>query len=118
MFERRHEPLVPRPRFAARMLRAFSVSAGLVLVALTIGAVGYHALERFGWVDSFYNAAMILAGMGPPQDLATDAGKIFSSLYALFSGLVFLSAGAVILTPLLHRLMHRFHLEDQAPGGS
>lgn len=118
MFERRHEPLVPRPQFAARMLRALGLSAGLVLGSLAVGAVGYHTLEGFGWVDSFYGAAMILTGMGPTRELKTDACKLFVTCYALFSGLVFLSAGAVVLTPLLHRLMHRFHLEEGAPGGS
>ena len=72
---------------------------------------GYHVLGHLSWLDSFVNASMILTGMGPVDHMETAAAKIFSGVYALFSGVVFLSAAAVILTPVLHRFLHRFHIE-------
>ena len=85
----------------------------LAAAALLIGMAGYHWLEDLAWVDAFVNAAMILGGMGPVDQLHTTAGKLFAGSYALFSGLVFLLAIGVIAAPLLHRAMHRFHLDDK-----
>ena len=88
------------------------MSAGLIVFALGIGMTGYHCFESLNWVDAFVNAAMILSGMGPVNQLNTDSGKIFAGCYALFSGLVFLSAVSIVLAPLAHRALHRFHLES------
>ena len=87
--------------------------AALLLVAVSwfIGAVGYRGFEHMSWIDAMLNAAMILGGMGPVNALQTDGGKIFASLYALFSGVVFLLSVGVLLAPLVHRLMHQFHLQ-------
>ena len=73
--------------------------------------LGYHALENLSWIDSFLNASMILGGMGPVNELKTEAGKLFAGLYALFSGIVFLVIAGIIFAPLVHRLLHRFHFE-------
>jgi len=73
---------------------------------------GYHILENMGWVDAFVNAAMILSGMGPVGTLQTDAGKIFAGCYALFSGLVFITVTGIVLAPVAHRALHKFHLES------
>jgi hypothetical protein len=82
-----------------------------VAVSWLIGILGYRLLEEFSWIDSILNAAMILGGMGPVNPLRTDAGKLFASFYALFSGIIFLVSVGVFLTPIYHRLLHQFHLE-------
>lgn len=74
---------------------------------------GYHVFEGMGWVDAFTNAAMILSGMGPANPLQTTAGKIFAGVYALFSGLAFISAAGVVFAPIFHRFLHKFHLDAQ-----
>lgn len=73
--------------------------------------LGYHEFESMSWLDSFLNAAMILGGMGPVDVLHTQAGKLFAGLYALFSGLMFLVAAGLFFSPLVHRLLHKFHFE-------
>jgi len=84
---------------------------GIIMVSLGIGAVGYHWTEGWSWIDSVLNASMILTGMGPVNVVKSDAGKIFATLYALFSGVVFLTSVALLLAPAMHRFLHRFHLE-------
>ena len=84
----------------------------MLAVALGIGMAGYRHFENMGWVDAFVNAAMILSGMGPVGTLNTDAGKIFAGCYALFSGLVFISAAGIMIAPVAHRALHKFHLES------
>ncbi len=115
MFERRHQPLLPRALFLLRFLRNFVVSATIVLGSLLIGTVGYHHFVKLPWVDALLNASMILTGMGPVDPVTTTPGKLFASAYALFSGVVFLTAVAVLFAPIVHRFLHRFHLdfEDQ-----
>jgi hypothetical protein len=119
MLEHHHAPLLPRRRFARRLARNFTVATGIVAGSLLIGVLGYHVFARLSWIDAFLNASMILTGMGPASDLPTDGAKIFASFYALFSGVIFLTAVAVLIAPLFHRFMHRFHLEDEeeASGG-
>jgi len=81
-----------------------------LLCSIGIGPIGYHVYGELVWIDSFLNALMILRGMGPVDHLNTDSGKIFSALYALFSGISFLSFVAVLFTPIYHRFLHKFHL--------
>ena len=81
------------------------------MFSLLIGMVGYHFLESLSWIDSLLNASMILGGMGPVNPLQTDAGKIFASFYALYSGIILLASVGILVTPIFHRFMHRFHLE-------
>jgi hypothetical protein len=111
MFEHRSSPLLPRKQFIGRMRRCVIISAGIAAVTLVIGMLGYHILEKMSWPDSFANASMILAGMGPLGNLNTDAGKIFAGIYALFCGLIFVTIITIILAPLFHRFIHKFHLE-------
>ena len=79
----------------------------------TMGATGYHFAARLPWLDALLNAAMILAGMGPVDQLTTSEAKLFATLYALYSGLVFLVVAGILLGPVIHRVLHRFHLEDR-----
>lgn len=111
MFERRHEKLASVRVFATRVGVFVGVGLGMIAVALTIGIIGYHTLARLGWVDSMLEASMILGGMGPVNPLPNDAAKIFASFYALFSGLVLIGVMGVILSPIVHRVMHAFHVK-------
>lgn len=89
------------------------MAGGLIVVSLCIGILGYHFIAGFGWVDSLLNAAMILTGMGPVGTLNSDAAKIFASGYALFSGVAFITATGILLSPMFHRVLHRFHIEEK-----
>jgi hypothetical protein len=82
-------------------------------LALGIGVLGYRLTEGMPWLDALLNASMILGGMGPVTELQSDGGKLFASLYALFAGVVFIALTGVLLAPILHRLMHRFHLQEK-----
>ena len=111
MFEHRSEPLATPAEFARRMVRYSLVTAGIILFSLVIGILGYHYLESLSWIDALLNASMILGGMGPVNPLQTNAGKIFASFYALYSGIILLASVGILVTPIFHRFMHRFHLE-------
>lgn len=111
-FEHRTHALLPLPDFLRRVLASLLLGAVVIGGSLAIGMWGYHGLEGLGFMDSFINAAMILAGMGPLWSPQTDAGKFFAGMYALYSGLAVLAVAAVILAPLVHRLLHRFHADD------
>jgi hypothetical protein len=112
MFESRGRPLASRWAFAGRLFRHGVIATLVVGVALGIGVLGYHHFENLSWLESLENASMILGGMGPVDEMHSDAGKLFASAYALFSGLVFIGVMGILLTPVAHRLMHAFHLED------
>lgn len=111
MFEHRTTPLLPRMRFFLRLVRMVSLGLVFLSVALVIGMSGYYFFEGLPWIDSFANAAMILSGMGPLNPLVTPKGKLFAGLYALFSGSTFITVVGVALSPLVHRVLHRFLLE-------
>jgi hypothetical protein len=112
-YERRSERLLPRVQFVWRVVRHLCLGTATVATALFIGVGGYHWLAHLGWVEALLNASMILSGMGPVDQLPNDASKIFASLYALFSGLLFIALLAVLLAPFLHRLIHVFHLTQE-----
>ena len=111
MFEHHKQPLASPSEFAHRMLRFGLLTAGIILFSLGIGMLGYHYLESLSWIDSLLNASMILGGMGPVNTLRTNAGKIFASFYALYSGIILLASVGILATPVLHRFLHYFHLE-------
>ena len=110
-FESKHEPLLGRQQFAARVLRNLGASALLIAVSLLAGMTGYHLYEGMAWIDAFANASMILSGMGPLDPPKTWGGKLFAGLYALYSGLILIVIAAILLAPFVHRILHRFHLE-------
>jgi hypothetical protein len=111
VFEHHSEPLATPAEFVQRLLRYSLITAGIILFSLVIGILGYHYFESLSWIDSLLNASMILGGMGPVNALQTDAGKIFASFYALYSGIILLASVGILVTPIFHRFMHRFHLE-------
>ena len=111
MFEGRTQALASHGLFLRRVLRNALVACSLLGISWAIGIVGYHELEGLSWLDAALNAAMILSGMGPVDVLHSAAAKVFASIYALYSGVVFLAVAALIFMPIAHRLLHRFHLE-------
>lgn len=113
MYETRKQPPLTRAGFARRLLVHAIAALGLVAASLALGMAGYVAFEHLSWVDAFLNASMLLGGMGPVNLPQTSAGKLFAGFYALYAGLVFIVAAALILTPVLHRLLHRFHWDEK-----
>jgi hypothetical protein len=112
MYESKGQALASRRRFGKRLLKCFGVSLCFAGFGLGVGTVGYRIFAGFDWVDSFLNASMILTGMGPVGALNTTAAKLFASAYALFSGIVFLTMVVTVITPIIHRILHVFHLDD------
>ena len=116
LFERHSEELISLPKFYGRMLRSFMLASSIVLSALAVGAIGYHGFAQLNWVDAILNASMILTGMGPVTPMNSTGAKLFASGYALFSGVVFLSAVSIVIAPLFHRILHHFHLDAEDEG--
>ena len=114
MFEHRAEPLLSRREFLRRQASFTVVALALIFGSLLLGVLGYHGLEGQSWLDALLNAAMLLGGMGPVTELHTPLGKLFAAFYALYSGVIFLVVVGVFFAPIIHRLMHRFHLETDA----
>lgn len=112
MYERRGTRPIPLRAFALRVLRHFLFAFGLLMLSLGGGMAGYMHYERLAWRDAFLNASMLLGGMGPVDRPVTGAGKLFAGAYALYAGLVFLIVAAILLGPVVHRALHRFHWED------
>jgi hypothetical protein len=111
MFEHRRQPLLTPHEFLIRQLIYLLIALAIIAGSLVLGMFGYHYFEHLAWIDALVNAAMLLGGMGPVNELHTTAGKLFASFYALYSGIIFLVSVGVILAPLYHRFLHRFHLE-------
>ena len=112
MFEQRHQKIAPPHVFIKRLFGYIVGAIALISFALFIGVAGYHWLAGLSWVDSLLNASMILGGMGPVNTLSSANAKIFASLYALFSGLVFIAVMGIIFSPIVHRMLHRFHVDE------
>ena len=112
-YERKHEKLATVQVFIGRVLKSLLLSCALIGVALSIGVLGYHWIAGFDWIDALLEGSMILGGMGPVNPLKTNAAKIFASIYALFSGVIFIGVMGMILAPLIHRTLHKFHLEKK-----
>lgn len=111
MFERKHEKIAPVPVFVRRLIVSVAIAGILAMVALFIGIAGYHWIAGLKWVDALLDASMILGGMGPVTPLTTNAAKVFASAYALFSGLVFIAVMGIVLSPIVHRVLHKFHVD-------
>ena len=113
MYESRHQKLLTRGLFFHRILKHAAVAVGLVGVSLLLGMWGYMGFEQLSAIDAFLNCAMLLGGMGPVNAPVTDAGKLFAGVFALYAGLVFLVCAALLLTPVVHRLLHHFHWDQK-----
>ncbi|HEY7474467.1 MAG TPA: hypothetical protein VH679_05610 [Vicinamibacterales bacterium] len=112
MFERHTSRPISRARFVRRMARQGAIAAAIVGVSLGFGMWGYSRYEGLAWRDSFLNAAMLLGGMGPVNPPKTDAGKLFAGVYALYAGLIFIVTAGLLLAPVVHRVLHRFHFGE------
>jgi hypothetical protein len=112
MYERKSAPLASRRVFLTRIARNLVIATLVLLFCLGIGVLGYHYIALFSWIDSLLNASMILSGMGPVGDFHNDSGKVFASVYALFSGVAFITNIGFLLAPAIHRLLHSLHLEE------
>ncbi|MBL7690945.1 MAG: hypothetical protein JNM41_05075 [Flavipsychrobacter sp.] len=112
MYEKKSQPIATRAVFVSRVIRSLVVASVILLVCLAIGVVGYHYCAHIPWIDSIHNASMILSGMGPVVEITNVGGKLFSSAYAIFSGVAFITNIGIILAPAAHRLFHRLHIDD------
>ncbi len=113
MYENKRQPLLSRKQFFNRMMKHLLLTLLILFVCLMLGVLGYHYTANIPWLDAMHNASMILSGMGPVVNIDTVAGKWFSSFYALFSGIAFVTNMGVLLAPVMHRFFHKLHLEIQ-----
>lgn len=114
MYESKTKPPIPRGLFLKRVLLHAVLAVALLLFSLAIGMVGYMHYEQLAWRDAFLNSAMLMGGMGPVDAPKTDDGKIFAGLYALYAGLIFIVTVGLALTPIVHRIMHKFHWQEDS----
>ena len=113
MYESKHQPPLKHRQFARRILLHLASAIVLVAASLGLGILGYESFEKLSFLDALLNSAMLLGGMGPVNPPVTAAGKVFASVYALYAGLIFIVTAALLLTPFVHRLLHRFHWEER-----
>jgi putative effector of murein hydrolase len=113
ILEGKFQPLAPLRVFYSRVIQCFLVTVVIVAFSLMIGTLGYHYTEGMGWLDALLNASMILTGMGPAEPIKTEEGKMFAVFYCLYSGIAFLSLVAILMAPIYHRFIHRFHLDEE-----
>ncbi|MBS1590157.1 MAG: hypothetical protein JST52_11145 [Bacteroidetes bacterium] len=113
MYEKKHQKLAPLSVFYKRVVWNLFIAVSILSFCLFIGIIGYHFTDNIPWIDSLHNASMILSGMGPVVEIKSVAGKLFSSFYALFSGVVFITNIGIILAPMAHRIYHSLHVDDR-----
>jgi hypothetical protein len=104
--------LASRKLFLSRFRRVATYALALVAITLVVGMIGYRGFEHLSWLDAFHQAALLLSGMGPVVEIKSTAGKLFDGIYALFCGVILLASTALLFAPVIHRLLHRFHIED------
>ena len=114
MYETRQHPPLTRARFLRRLAQHAATACALLLGSLVLGMIGYAYFEQLAWRDAFLNSAMLLGGMGPVDAPKTDGGKVFAGLYALYAGLVFIMVAGLLSAPILHRVLHKFHWDQEA----
>jgi hypothetical protein len=112
MYEKRHHKLASKETYLKRLLKSFLIAICFLSFSLMMGILGYHYWGELDWLDALHNASMILGGMGPVDPIKTNSGKIFASVYAIYSGVSFLSAFSILIAPAFHRLMHKFHISN------
>ena len=116
MFEHKSKALQPRRKFYQRIALSTGIVVGIVVFSLFMGSAGYHYFAGLPWIDALLNASMILTGMGPVDPVKSTAAKLFATFYALYSGIAFLAMMSILMAPLLHRFLHKFHLEMSEDG--
>ena len=113
-FERKYDKILPRKRFARRILLFSLLAIMLELVTILVGSIGFHVIEGMNWLDSSLNAAMIISGNGPPYEAQSQAGKIFQIIYSVFGVVMFVMVISAILVPVFHRVLHSFHFDPES----
>ena len=111
-FEHKKTPVISNADYIKRQLRYAGYTLVFVTFSLALGTLGYHWTEGLGWLDSLYNSSMILTGMGPVNVLKHDSSKWFASLYALYSGVAFLTMAGILFAPMVHRILHVLNVEE------
>lgn len=111
MYEHHRDRLLSQREFMRRLIRHGGWAVLVLVVSLVLGTVGFHYIADQSWIDAWLNSAMLLGGMGPIGDFGSDAGKLFASIFALYAGIAFLAGASILLAPMLHRMLHRFHLQ-------
>lgn len=111
MLEHKTQPVLPGKHWRIRVAYSALVATVIVVLSLGLGTMGYRVFAHLGWIDALLNASMILTGMGPVDRMETDAGKLFATFYAIFSGVAFLGTTGILVAPWAHRLLHRFHAD-------
>jgi hypothetical protein len=114
MYEYRSAPVIPWPAFVRRMVRHGGYVLAITAVSVALGMLGFHVLAQQTWLDDFLNAAMLLGGMGPVGEIQSAAGKLFAGFFALYAGLFFITSFAILAAPVIHRLLHKFHADEQS----
>ena len=109
MYEHNRQPPLGRSFFIQRLMRHGVVAVAIIAVSLAFGVVGFHVTEHYSWLDSYLNAAMLLGGMGQVNPITTDGGKLFAGTYALYAGLVVIVIMGLMLAPVIHRVLHKYH---------
>lgn len=109
---RKNKNILSPKDFAKRVFKYALFAIGVLVLSLGIGILGYRFIGKLNWIDSIYNASMILTGMGPVNEMTTNGAKLFASFYAIFSGVIFLSTVAIFFAPFAHRLMHILKVDD------
>ena len=112
MYENKRQQVISHQQFMRRLRQHLWVALALLIGSLAMGMVGYKVFEQLAWIDGFLNSSMLLGGMGPVNPPLTEACKLFAGMYALYAGLVFVVTAALMVTPVAHRLLHRFHCDD------
>ena len=113
MYESKRQKPMTRQHFTARLVLHLGLAAAVLVASLLLGILGYRGFEGLGWADALLNSAMLLGGMGPVNAPVTLGGKLFASAYALYAGLVFIVTAALLLTPVMHRVLHKFHWDEK-----
>jgi hypothetical protein len=113
VYETKRQPLLPRTSFGRRMALHVGLAFALLSFSLCAGMLGYVGTEGMPWIDAFLNTAMLLGGMGPVNPPLSFGGKFFAGLFALYAGLVFIVCAALVLTPVIHRVLHHFHVSEK-----
>ena len=112
MYEHRKRPLLPLRLFLFRLGAHGAAALGLIAISLAVGTLGYHLFGQEAWLDAFLDASMLLGGMGQVGVIRSTGGRLFAAFFALYSGLLLIAVTTIILAPVLHRILHRIHLEE------
>jgi hypothetical protein len=113
-FEGAGERLAPWSVFTRRVSRNLLVALVMLGGWLVLGMLIYRfTLGAMDWPTAFESAAMIAAGMGPLGGHEAGAtASALAGLYALGSLFVGFIVPSLVLAPVFHRVLHRFHIED------